>query len=139
MGKIIFSLTLLLFLAMSLLSGCEKTEGNRLEDSRQEVRVAETKFLEEWETFKRESEQTIASNEKLIDAFRNKIETSGPVYKAMYNREAVALDLRNRNLMIRLTDYEDGGQSNLREFRILFNERLYDVEKTMKDLFANID
>jgi len=135
----IITLIALLFIASSLLWGCQRTADKRLEISRQEVRVAETKFLADWQTFKRESEQTIAANEKLIVAFREKIYSSGPVYKAMYNREAVALERRNQNLMIRLTEYEEGGQSNLREFKIIFNERLYDVEKTMKDLFANID
>jgi hypothetical protein len=137
--KNIFTFTILLFFASSLLLGCEKTADKRLEDSRQEVRVAEVKFLADWQTFKRESEQTIAANEKLIVAFRKKIDSSGPVYKAMYNREAVALEQRNHNLMIRLTEYEEGGQSNLKEFKIIFNKRLYDVEKTMNDLFANVE
>jgi len=101
--------------------------------------VAEAEFLEEWQTFKRESEQTIAANEKLIVAFREKIATSGPLYKIMYNREVAALEQRNSNLMTQLTKYEAGGQSNLREFKIIFNKRLYDVEETMKDLFANVD
>ena len=103
------------------------------------MRAAETKFLAEWETFKRESEQAIAANERLIDAFKEKIARSGPVHKAMYNRGATALELRNQNLMIRLAEYEEGGQSNLKEFKITFNKRLDDVEKTMKDLFANVD
>ncbi len=119
--------------------GCEKPADKRLEDSRQEVRVAEAKYLAEWQTFKRESEQTLTANEKLIDAFKDKIVTSGPVYKAMYNRETVALELRNQNLIIGLTAYEEGGQSNLNEFRIIFNNRLYDVEKTMNDLFSKFD
>ena len=135
----IFTVIVMLFIASSLLWGCEKPADKRLEDSRQEVRDAESNFRAEWQTFKQESEQTIAANEKLIDAFKEKIDTSGPVYQAMYNREAIALELRNQNLMIRLTEYEEGGQSNLKEFKIIFNKRLYDVEKTMKDLFANAD
>ncbi|HSL86383.1 MAG TPA: hypothetical protein VK861_05575 [Bacteroidales bacterium] len=103
------------------------------------MRVAETKFLAEWQTFKRESEETIVANEKLINALKQKIDASGPAHKVMYNRETVALELRNQNLMVRLTEYEEGGQSNLNEFRIIFNNRLYDVEKTMKDLFSKID
>jgi len=135
----IFRVIVLLFITSSLFLACEKPADKRLEDSRQEMRVAEAKFLAEWQTFKRESEQTIVANEKLILAFREKIYSSGPVYRAMYNREAETLELRNQNLMIRLTEYEGGGQSNLKEFKIIFNNRLYDVEKTMNDLFAKKD
>ena len=135
----IFRVIVLLFITSSLFLACENTAEKRLEDSRQEMRVAEAKFLAEWQTFKRESEQTIHANEKLIVAFREKVASSGPVYRAMYNRQAAALEQNNQNLMLRLTEYEEGGQSNLREFKIIFNTRLYDVEKTMKDLFTNAD
>jgi hypothetical protein len=135
----IFTVIVLLFIASSLLWGCEKPADRRLEDSRQEVRVAEIKFIAEWQTFKRESEETIAANEKLINALKQRIDASGPAHKVMYNRETVALELRNQNLMIRLTEYEEGGQSNLKEFKIIFNKGLYDVEEKMKDLFVSID
>jgi len=135
----IFTVIVLLFIASSLLWGCEKPADKRLEDSGQEVRVAEAEFLAGWQTFKQESEQTIAANKKLLDALKEKIDTSGPVYQVMYNREVAALKHRNSNLMIQLTKYEEGGQSNLKEFKIIFNKRLYDVEETMKDLFANVD
>jgi len=134
-----FMFGVILFMVGALVWGYEKTREQRIEDSRRELNVARSEYSAEWEKFRRESEQTIAVNEKWIEEFKEKIENSGPVYRAMHNRETVVLQQRNRNLKIQLTEYEEGGQTNWKEFMIIFTKRIDNVEKTMNDLFANID
>ena len=134
------------FMAWTLLTGCGKTSEQKVKnakenagDAKQELKDARTEFLAEWQTFKRESEQTIEANEMRIDAFKEKMEKAGPKVKAKYSKEVAVLEQKNRDLKKKLEEYKDEGQSKWEEFKTNFKHEMDGIGKTMKDLFKDTD
>ena len=141
--------TILTFAAMAcvagtLLTGCTKTTEQKVQnakenvgDAKQELKNAQSAYLAEWQTFKRESELAIAANEKRIDAFKEKMEKAGPKVKAKYDKEVAALEQKNKDLKKKLEDYKDEGQSKWEEFKTNFKHDMDGIGKTMTDLFKD--
>jgi PHP family Zn ribbon phosphoesterase len=82
-------------------------------------------------------EQTIAANEKRIDAFKEKMEKAGPKFRAKYSKEVAVLEQKNLDLKKKLEEYKDGGQSNWEEFKTNFKHDMDAMGKTMEDLFTD--
>src|SRR5512135_1711163 len=127
MIKHIFALAVIGVIAGTLLTGCEKTSEQQVDNAKQKVgeakqqlKDARTEYLAEWQTFKRESEQTIEANEKRIDAFREKMEKAGPKVKAKYSKEVAALERKNRGMKEKLEEYKDEGEGKWEEFKTNF-------------------
>jgi len=140
----IFTFAVMGFMAGTLLMGCGKTSEQKVEtakedvkDAKQELKAAQTEYLAEWQTFKREAEQTIAANEKRIDAFKEKMEKAGPKFRAKYSKEVAVLEQKNLDLKKKLEEYKDGGQSNWEEFKTNFKHDMDAMGKTMEDLFTD--
>jgi exonuclease VII large subunit len=130
----------------SFLTGCEKTAEQRLEGAKQNVQKAtqelkgdKTAFLEEWQRFKTESEQTLQANQKRIDAFKEKMDKAGSKVKAKYSKDVAALEQNNRDLKKKLDDYKDEGEGKWVEFKTNFKHDMDGIGKTMTDLFKDTD
>ena len=85
MKQKIFTYAVMAFMAGTLLTACTRTSEQQVEgakqsvgEAKQDLKDAQAKYLAEWQTFKRESDSTIAANEKRIDAFKEKMEKAGP-------------------------------------------------------------
>lgn len=134
------------FLAGTLLTSCEKTTEQKLEGAKQNVGEAKqdlkdvrTEYLADWQTFKRESEQTLEANEKRIDAFKDKMDKAGPKARARYNKEVAILERSNRDLKKKLEKYKDEGQGKWVEFKTNFKRDMDGIGKTLNDLFKDND
>jgi predicted nucleic acid-binding Zn-ribbon protein len=142
----IFTLAVMGLMAGTLVTGCGKTTEQKVQnarenvgDAKQDLKDAQTTYLAEWQTFKRESEQTIAANEKRIDRFKEKMDKAGPKVKAKYSKDVAVLEQRNRDLKKKLEEYKDEGQSKWEEFKTNFKHDMDGVGKTMTDLFKDND
>jgi exonuclease VII large subunit len=140
----IFVFAIIGSMAGTLLTGCEKMSERKVEnaketirDAKQELKDAQTKYLAEWQTFKRESEQIIEANEKRIDAFKNTMDKAGPKVEAKYSKGVALLEQKNRDLKKKLDDYKDEGQSKWEEFKTNFKHDMDGIGKTMTDLFKD--
>lgn len=132
--------------AGTLLTACEKSSEQKVAgaketvgEAKQELNDAQTKYLAEWQTFKRESDSTIAANEKRIDAFKEKMEKAGHKAKAKYSKQVTDLEQKNRDLKKKLDEYKDEGESKWEEFKTSFNHDMDAIGKTMKNLFKDKD
>ena len=146
MVRHIFTFAVIGFIVGAMLTGCGKTSEQKVDNAKenvgevkQQLKEAQTEYLAEWQTFKRESEQTIDANEKSIDAFKEKMEKAGSKAKAKYSKEVAVLEQKNRDLKKKLEEYKDEGQSNWQEFKTNFKHDLDAVGKTMTDLFKDND
>jgi predicted RNase H-like nuclease (RuvC/YqgF family) len=99
------------------------------------LKNAQTEFQAEWQTFKRESEQIIAANEKRIDAFKEKMEKAGSKAKAKNSKQVSMLEQKNNDLKKKLEEYKDEGQSKWQEFKTNFKNDMDAIGKTISDLF----
>jgi hypothetical protein len=129
-----------------LFTGCEKSSEQKvagakenLGEAKQDLKDAQAKYLAEWQTFKRESDSTIAVNEKRIDAFKEKMGKASTKVKAKYSKEVAELEQKNHDLKKKLDEYKDEGQSKWEEFKTNFNRDMDAIGKTMKDLFKDND
>ena len=86
---------------------------------------------------RRAMKNIIESNEKRIDAFKEKMEEAGLKVKAKFSEEAAMLEQKNRNLKKKLEEYKNEGQSKWKEFKTNFKHDADGIGKTMKDLFKD--
>jgi hypothetical protein len=105
-----------------ILTGCEKTSDRKVDsakenvgDATQESTNARATYLAEWQTLKRESEQTIEANEKRIDAFRET--RAGPKVNAKYSKEVAVLEQNNRDLKKRSEEFKEERQDEWKSSR----------------------
>jgi hypothetical protein len=142
----IFVFAVIGFMVGTLSTGCGKTSEQKLESAKenvgevkQDLKDAQAEYRAEWQTFKSESEQTIAANEKRIDAFKEKMEKAGHKAKAKYRKEVAVLEQKNHDLKNKLEEYKDEGRSKWEEFKTNFKHDMDGIGKTMKDLFKDKD
>jgi hypothetical protein len=77
----------------------------------------------------------IESNEKRVDAIKDKMEEAGLKVKATYTDEVAALGKKNRDLKKTLKEYKNLGQSKWEEIKKNFKQDMGEIGKTMKNLF----
>jgi hypothetical protein len=135
----------IVLMAGTLLTGCEKTSKQKVEgakenlgEAKQDLKDAQAEYLADWQTFKTESEIKIEANEKRIVAFKEKMEKAGSKAKAEYSKEVAVLEQKNLELKKRLEEYKDEGQSKWEEFKTNFKKDMDGIGKTIEDLFRNI-
>jgi hypothetical protein len=131
-------------MAGALLQGSGETSGWKLQnakasvgDAKEDLKAEGSSFLEEWKTFKWESEQNIADNEKRIEAFKKKMTKVGPKMRAKYSKDVAPLEQLNQDLKKKLGDYKDEGETEWAEFKTNFKQDIDGLGKTMSALFKN--
>jgi len=144
MKKNIFIIALIGIFSVAVLSGCDKTQEQKVQtaqgnlaDAKQDVKTAEADLTAEWQAFKVQSEQTIAANEKRIIAFNAKMEKAGTKTKVKYAKDVADLEKKNTAMKEKLASYKVEGRSNWDEFKQNFNRDIDDLGKTMTDLFKD--
>ena len=126
------------------MTGCEEKPEQKVENALEnsgyappDLRDGQTEYDAKWRRFKRASERTIKANQYRIEAFKEKMEEAGPIFKARYRNEAMALELRNLSLKKKLGEYKDGGAVKLEKFRINFNDDIDGVGRSMTALYKD--
>jgi|JI9StandDraft_2_1071091.scaffolds.fasta_scaffold222298_2 outer membrane murein-binding lipoprotein Lpp len=121
MQKSIFSFALPVFMAATLLMGCqsaakkeqlatdkvmiaqENLESIENQTEKDSIQLAHS---DEWKAFKMASLEKIQSNDKLIANLRIKMKTSDQKMDAVYKTEINTLEQKNNELKARMTTYE---------------------------------
>lgn len=144
-------LSALLILAMAVFSGCqsssEKVDNAKenvadakeeLKEVQQEVNADAVKVANaaEWQAFKNESEEMIRKNEIRITELKVKMKKPGTTFDAAYAKNIEALEQKNKNLKIRIGDYENN-QSDWEAFKREFNHDMEELGQALKDLTVN--
>jgi len=95
----IVALTVIGFMAGTIIAGCTKTTDTKVEHAKeavgevkQELKDAQTDYLADWHAFKIDAEQKLDANEKRIDAFKEKMKNVGPKMKTKYSKDVAALE-----------------------------------------------
>jgi outer membrane murein-binding lipoprotein Lpp len=132
-------------LAGSLLAGCGKTPDQKVDDAQQTVaavtqqlKSARDDYRAEWQSFKRETEQVIDANGRMIDSLKIKIEKAGNKGKVAFTKDLEVLEQKNVELKKKLADYNDQGQSNWEVFKSDVKRELDGLGNAMRDLYKKI-
>jgi hypothetical protein len=140
----------LMFLGIVLfsISSCTSTDQKK-EDARNKTQVAldnlnvaqnnENKVAQkaatedELKTFKLESELKIKNNEVSIAKLKLKMNNKGSALDEVYARRIDSLEIKNRNLKTRMSDYEKT-HTDWGKFKSDFNRDLNQLGKTLNSL-----
>jgi hypothetical protein len=134
-----FIFAIMLLVVGIIYTGCGDNRENAKENvqqANQEMMDAQTEYDKEWKLFKTEAEAKISVNQKTIDDFKTAMVTTSSKFKAKYENQVLTLEQKNIELMKKLNDYQYKGKENWEEFKRGFNDDIYLVENSLKDIFA---
>ena len=145
MKKIVYLFsTIMLTGSVSMLS-CNNTADTTDNDDKKDTVIIEDKdntvnervaTAEEWAEFKREAEEKIDANEKRITELREKRKKAGKVMDKVYEERIEALQERNRNLRLKITNYETN-KTDWDKFKEEFNRDMDELGKAIGDIFKD--
>jgi hypothetical protein len=145
MIKHIFTFFVIIIMTGAFIAGCGESTDQKVDNAKeklgeaaQELKDVQTEYLAEWQTFKSESEQIFAANQKRIDAFKESLEKAGPEVKAKYSDDVAALEQKNLDLKNRLNEYKEDGKSDWKEFMTSIKTDMDGIENSMKEFSQNI-
>ena len=90
----------------------------------------------EWQTFKAESNYTIAANETQIATLRKAMDKPGKTFDKSYAKSIDALEEKNAALKTRIVEYENN-QTDWESFKREFNSDVEGIANAFKDLGVN--
>lgn len=142
----ILTLATIVFIAGVVFLGCQNAGEKKAQEARENIgeakpdsQAVQKSFSDEWQEFKRTSEQKIQDNENSIAAFKEKMKKSGTKIKAKYNKEIANLEETNRNMKKKLEEYKNGGKSAWQDFKTGFNNDMDKLGKAVKNLTSDND
>ena len=91
---------------------------------------------EEWRVFKSDAEIKIKENEVRIGELKVKMKKSGKTFDAMYEKNIIALEQKNKDLRTKISNYESN-QSDWEAFKREFNHDMDELGQAIKDLTVN--
>jgi peptidoglycan hydrolase CwlO-like protein len=95
MKKYYFVIAGIIIIAISILTSCNKYQGKKLENAKDNIKMAaqdlkdiHTENETEWQQFKNDAEVRINDNEKRIDEYSTEIKTTGGKIKEKYEKKS---------------------------------------------------
>lgn len=140
MKKIIFTLTAAGFVFATLLAGCsspsKKVENaqENLNEARQELSQAQRDSVADYELFKKESEERINNNDKLIAAFKERMAIDKKQIKEEDQKIIDNLEQKNINMRKKIEEYKENGKDKWEAFKVEFNHDMDELGSALKGL-----
>jgi hypothetical protein len=92
--------------------------------------------VDEWESFKSDSELKISDNEILIIELKVKMQNQGEIFDALYKKKIMYLEEQIKYMKARLESFEKS-QSNWESFKSGFNKEINTIGEALNDLMSN--
>lgn len=134
--------TIGLFLVSSFI-GCninreQKVENAKtnLKEAEQDLKDAQAQYENDWQQFKAKVELKISVNEKSIDTLKTEIKTASKKFRTRYEKEVLALEIKNNGLKKKIAEYKYDGKDKWEEFKRAFDIDVNIVGTAVKDLFT---
>ncbi|MBC7382556.1 MAG: hypothetical protein H7296_06105 [Bacteroidia bacterium] len=111
----------------------EHAQENLIE-AKQELAKAKQDSIVAYETFKKESEERISSNEKVIAAFKLRMITDKTQLKVKDQKMIDGLEQKNIDMRKMMAEYNEKGKDEWESFKTEFNHDMDELGKAMNDL-----
>ncbi len=147
MKNSILILVSILFMTVTILSGCqstttkEKNAEEKVQEAKNDLANAKTDLymirldtISTFEQFKIEAEKIIVAQEKNITEFKDKLTIKKKELNADYNEKLLLMENKNSELKRKLTDYKEDGQDKWIGFKNEFNHDMNELGKAFEDL-----
>ena len=139
-SKILSAVTISAVLTVAAFISCNnpsKTEGNQQntgKDSITKIDSLTTNYTNDMNTYKEKMTDTLATIDRKIDEFKEKLKQEGKDAKADYKKTISDLDQRGKELKKKLDEYSDKGKDKWDEFKKDFNRDMDTLSRQLKDL-----
>lgn len=105
-----------------------------LKEAKQELNQEQKDSIADYTAFKKESEERIAGNEKIIAAFKERMKTDKKQLKKADQKVIDEIELRNINMRKKIEEYRAEGKDNWITFKKEFNHDMDDLGNAIKNL-----
>lgn len=140
MKKIITVLIASSFLTAPVLLSCntpaEKVENaqNKVKSANEDLDSANQEYMADIESYKQETADKIAANEKSIAAFYVRIANEKADAKADYQKKIADLEQKNSDMKMKMDNYQAQGKENWESFKTEFNHDMQELGEAFKNL-----
>ncbi len=124
----------------AIVSGCSSSETKvekakaDLKEARAELNQEQKDSVADYVAFKSTSEERIASNEKSIQAFKDRMKTDMKKVKKADQEMVDKLEQRNIDMRKKMDEYKADGKDNWEAFKKEFNHDMDDLGASLKNL-----
>ncbi|MEI6682471.1 MAG: hypothetical protein WCO44_07575 [Bacteroidota bacterium] len=140
MKKTIFALAAGMLLAGALMTGCttsaEKVDNaqDKVSQANKELDQANKEYLADVESYKKETAERIAANDKALSDLKASIAQDKHAVKADYNRRIAVLEQKNAEMKMKMAGYQANGKAQWQSFKAEFSHDMDELGKAFKDL-----
>jgi uncharacterized membrane protein YgaE (UPF0421/DUF939 family) len=136
-----------------IFSGCNNPPEKKIEEAREDLHEsemkaekdkleAENKYQEEYLKFKNEQEEKLKENEAELARYKENSAKVKKSEKADYDAKVTSLEERNRNLRVRIDEYDreadqEKKRSGWEDFKREFNHDMEELGNAFRDLGKN--
>ncbi len=139
---ILLSTIVAITISGSLIMGCDNASpSEKVEEAQTEVVQANQNLDEandaykaEIESYRIESDEKIAANERSIKEFRARVNQEKKEAKAEYVRKIEMLEKKNSDMKMKLDDYTAEGKEKWEMFKAEFNHDMDEMGNAIKDI-----
>lgn len=148
MKKSILTLTVITFITATILISC-KPETKEVKDAEEKVAVArdnvqdakdtlamakQSATEEEWMAFRNSGDSIVRMNDLRIAALKLKIKNTGNNIDSTYQKNVYVMEVRNRNLKIKMDAYKNDVSNDWQSFKREFKHDTDEIGRALKDL-----
>ena len=144
MKKITFALTIITFMAVTILVGCKsstkeaKEAQENVQDAKDNLTVAKKAASDEqWKAFKENKDSIINENKNKIAEFKLKMRNKRKTIDAKYKENIDLLEQKNKDLKVKMEAYKNDASSDWESFKREFKHDEGELRKALKDLTIN--
>jgi len=137
---IMISFFILAIMIIGCQSSAEKVQKakDKVQEAKSDLEKARFDSITEYQQFRKEAEEKIAAQEKIISDFRIRIANEKLENKAIYEKKLAELEQKNTDMKKTLENYIEQGQNNWQLFKTEFNRDMNKLGEAFNDLVKNI-
>jgi predicted RNase H-like nuclease (RuvC/YqgF family) len=147
MKKTIFSIAVVVFMAVTMLTGCQQSS-NKVDNAKDNVQDAKENLIDanqklsqalsdSIEQFRRDAGTKIADNETSIATMKAKLSAMSEANRVRFEKQINTLEQKNSEMKKKLADYRDEGDVKWISFKNEFNHDMDELGKAFKDMTTN--
>lgn len=133
----------MLLMVFAIFSGCESSEKkvdvaqDEVTKAKEDLDAANAEYLADVEAYRKEKADLIAANDSSIVALKLKIANEKKDVKADYEKKITELEQKNKDLKVKMDDYNDEGKEKWESFKREFSHDMDELGNALKDLTVN--
>lgn len=140
MKKSIFAMATAILIMSVAFTSCntssqkvENAENNVIE-ANEDLDKANQEYLDEIESYRRETADKIAANNRSIEEFNARIENEKEQARAEYRKEIAALEQKNSDMKKKMDDYKAEGKDKWEKFKTEFSRDMDELGNAFRGL-----